>query len=65
MFVLHDELTLTDHPPQFQQETMASLMRYYKQRNIKLMDRLRVDSAEKKALKQYEKGIPSHSILFI
>lgn len=47
---------------QFQQETMSSLIRYYKERNMKFMDRLRSEAAERKALKQYADA-PSFSLL--
>ncbi|KZP12592.1 hypothetical protein FIBSPDRAFT_936841 [Athelia psychrophila] len=36
----------------FQQETMASLVRHHTQRNVKLVAKLRTESAEKRALKQ-------------
>ncbi|KIM87238.1 hypothetical protein PILCRDRAFT_305306 [Piloderma croceum F 1598] len=38
--------------PQFQQETMASLIRYYKEKSRKTLDRLRSELEEKKALKK-------------
>lgn len=37
---------------QFQQETMASLIRYYKEKSRKTMDRLRSEVEEKKTLKK-------------
>jgi hypothetical protein len=39
--------------PQFQQETMASLIRYYKEKSRKALDRLRSELEEKKALKKW------------